>query len=349
MNKKIKVLHVLQSSHFSGAENVVCKIIDIFRNDKNIEMAYCSRYGSISEVMKKNNIQYYPIEKLCISQLKKIVELYDPDIIHAHDANASVISSIIAKNRIVISHMHSNPPWMSKFSIKSILYLISSIRYKQIAAVSNSIIDEYIFANFIKKKIIMIDNPVDIEAIEKSVVCNNFNDKENDIVFIGRLVQAKNPIRFIKLVNKLKKHIPTIKATIIGEGELRSNCERLISELRLENNIVLTGFLENPYNILSASKVLCNTSEWEGYGLVAVEALALGIPVVCNNVGGLPELIDDECGKVCSSNIEFVDEIIKLLSEEEYRKLKVNKARDKAKLLDNIELYKQSIKRLYNS
>ncbi|GAF23683.1 hypothetical protein JCM19047_3522 [Bacillus sp. JCM 19047] len=59
---------------------------------------------------------------------------------------------------------------------------------------------------------------------------------------------------------------------MIGDGDLRNECENEIKQLKLANNIDLLGFLENPYCIIKNSKMMILTSKWEGFGLVAVEA-----------------------------------------------------------------------------
>ena len=85
----------------------------------------------------------------------------------------------------------------------------------------------------------------------------------------------------------------------------------------LQNVIKIKGFMENPYGILNASKILCMPSVWEGYGLVAVEALALGIPVVSTGVGGLPGIINNSCGKICNITDEFISIIVELIELEQ--------------------------------
>ena len=55
----MKILHLLQSNRFSGAENVVCQIIRMFENEPNIEMVYCSRDGQIREALNERNINYF--------------------------------------------------------------------------------------------------------------------------------------------------------------------------------------------------------------------------------------------------------------------------------------------------
>jgi glycosyltransferase involved in cell wall biosynthesis len=67
---------------------------------------------------------------------------------------------------------------------------------------------------------------------------------------------------------------------ILGEGEERPKLEALVRELRLEEDVALPGFVENPYKYMKRAAVFVLSSRWEGLPTVLVEALALGIPVV---------------------------------------------------------------------
>ncbi|MFP3846987.1 glycosyltransferase, partial [Priestia filamentosa] len=103
MDSKVKILHLLQSSHFSGAENVACKIITMFNQEGNIEMAYCSKSGQINEVLNQKKIKFYPMIKLCKKEVKRVLKEFKPDIIHAHDASASVIAASCTSRIPIIS------------------------------------------------------------------------------------------------------------------------------------------------------------------------------------------------------------------------------------------------------
>jgi glycosyltransferase involved in cell wall biosynthesis len=351
MDNKIKVLHLLQSDRFSGAENVVCQIVDMFKNDDLIEMAYCSKDGPIRESVKKFNISFYPMSKLSLKEVKRVIKEYKPDIIHAHDASASVISALLLKNYPIISHLHSNPPWIKKNSFNSIVYYLSSFRFNKILTVSESIMNEYVYGNKLREKTVTIDNPIDIQSIKVKANLMDINTEERsyDIAFLGRLAHPKNPIRFINLIGNLKNKLENISAIMIGDGELRAECENHIISLGLKDNIKITGFLDNPYHLLSKAKVLCITSRWEGYGLAAVEALALGLPVVSASVGGLPNIVSENCGKLCFSDEDFVVEINKLLTNEEYWLKKVEHTISKSEFLQNIEEYRGKIINVYNT
>ena len=67
----MRVLHVLSSNMFSGAENVVCQIIDMFKDE--IEMAYCSPNGDIKNSLAERNVQFIPVDKLNLKNLKKVI------------------------------------------------------------------------------------------------------------------------------------------------------------------------------------------------------------------------------------------------------------------------------------
>ncbi|MFC3748200.1 glycosyltransferase [Paenibacillus sp. GCM10012306] len=345
MKKRLRVLHLLQSDKFSGAENVVCEIIQMFR-DTEIEMAYSSQDGSIRNVLKRRNINFLPMNSISISEIRRVVKEFKPDVIHAHDFTASILSSITVSCPI-ISHLHNNPPWIKTYGLKSWGFLASYSKYKKILTVSDAILDEYVFNKKIKKKTVMIGNPINMDEIKKKAL-EPISKKENyDFVFLGRLVTQKNPIRFIKIVKELCERLPHIKVAMIGDGELRQECEELIVELNLVNTITLLGFMENPYPILCNSKLLCMTSDWEGFGLVAVEAMILGRPVVCTYVGGLKEIVNNECGMHCSSNLEFCDEIYELLTDNTYREFKSNNALSRAMILENISSYRTTLNNIY--
>ena len=342
----MKILHILNSNKFSGAENVAITIINNMKSDN--EIIYVSPEGEIREHLQENNIDYEPVKKVCIKEIKRVIKKYKPDIIHAHDFTASIISAIASNRKIkVISHIHNNNPWMKKVNLKTIMYLLSTIKYKKILIVSKSIIDEYVFKKFIDKKVEVIGNIVDTNRVKK--MSEEVNIQEDyDIIFIGRLSEQKQPIKFIELINKLKNSNKNIKAVMLGDGPLRTECEQEIEKYNLEENIDLKGFQKNPYAYLKKSKILCMTSEWEGYGLVAVEALSLGKPVIATNVGGIPSIVNDKCGKVTNNFDEMFNEINKLLDNENYYENRSINSYNRVKEINNVKQYINNIYNLYS-
>lgn len=346
--EKKKILFLLNTNSYSGAENVVIQIIENIR-DTNFEMIYVSKEGPIRKYLENKRIRFLAIKNMNPIEINRIIYQEKPDIVHANDFRASIMVAINGWKLPIISHLHNNVPWMKKYHLYAFLYLLTSVCYRKILIVSPSILEEYVFGNWIRKKTIIVNNPINLKKFQEYKQAYDFHYKKvYDIGFLGRLTSQKNPFRFIEIIVGLKKIIPLLKIIMIGDGELRKECERKIEALYLKENITILGFQENPYQYLYQCKVLCMPSKWEGFGLAAVEALAFHIPVVATKVGGLPLIVDNSCGRLCTTNKEFIDEIYKLLTDENYYLDKQENARKKALQLDNIEEYMSNLKQLYN-
>ncbi len=344
MGKK-RVLHLLNSSQYSGAENVVIQIIE---NTKCCyESWYVSPDGSIREVLATKGIQYLSLQKLSLRELKRALLEIKPDIIHAHDFTASVVAVCSTKKIPIISHLHNNPPWIKQYSINAIVYFFATKRIKKILCVSDSILSEYVFGDSIHWKSEVVGNPIDIARIQGRAPLSAIEEKKYDMVFLGRLTEQKNPWLLIELVDAIRRKISNVRVAIIGDGELKEEIEKEILNRGLNENIECTGFRSNPYEYLVASKVMCMPSLWEGFGLAAVEALAFGVPVVAAKVGGLPMIVNNECGKLCETIEEYKHEIIHLISNEKYYFTKSAKALERAYGLDNVRTYTERMIDIY--
>jgi len=134
----------------------------------------------------------------------------------------------------------------------------------------------------VKKDIKVIPNGIDFKGISEITPSN----RESDVIFAGRLIKEKNVDLLIKSIKRIKKEIPHISCIIIGDGPERNNLERLIHELSLENNILMTGFIKEHEQVLSymkSSKVFVSPSTREGFGIASLEANACGLPVITVN------------------------------------------------------------------
>lgn len=344
--KKLKILHLLQSSHFSGAENVVCQIIDMFK-DHNIEMAYCSRDGQIREVLKENNISFHPIKKLCINEVRQVIAKYHPDIIHAHDTRASIISSFVAKNIRIISHMHVNHENMNKVNFKTLLYLMCSIQFKHIFWVSNSAFNNYLYNKQILSKSSILYNVINREAIINKAKKDN-NYYTYDIVYIGRLTYQKNPERLMYILKLAIEMNSKIKVAIIGTGDLFEAAKKLSVELGIEKNISFLGFISNPYKILHDAKVMLMTSRFEGTPMCALEAIALGVPIVCTPTDGLKDIITNDINGYMSNDDKVISEkIVKIVLDEKLYERLSRCAIEGFIDMNNLNQYKQNLLKEY--
>ena len=341
------IAHVLQSNIYSGAENVICQIIEMFSENDDVSMIYVSPSGPIDHILEEKGIKHFRLNAFTVREIKKAINTINPDVIHAHDFNASVRTAIACKKIPIISHLHNNPLWGKTLNIKTITYTFFSHKYRYIIGVSNSIRDEFFFSRVIKDRFVLIQNVVDSRKV--LALADRENTSKVDLIYVGRLSEPKNPIGFLKIIDSLVHDYKiNISSEIIGSGELEDRCKEFIIEHKLNENVKLLGFKSNPYVYMKNAKILIMPSLFEGFGLVAVESMILGIPVAALRVGGLVDIIDDECGEICDTIDQLIRKISVLIKDEKKLSDKSKLSRLKASQFTNMEKYKTEIMTIYN-
>lgn len=340
----MKVLHLLKSNKYSGAENVVLTIMDICSDD---EMIYASPEGSIHKVVEERGHRFYPLPELSIREVKNAIRAVHPDIVHAHDFSMASLAAWSAGDIPVIAHLHNNPPWLKRICPKSIAFALALPHIRQVVSVSKAIENEYVFRALMKNKNAVLGNVVNIETVHRKAE-EPCDCTQVDLVFLGRMNEPKCPLLFCQIVELIKSEHPSITARMIGDGDLMPQVQEYIRSHALECTIELVGFQSNPYPYLNTGKIMVMPSAWEGFGLVAVEAMCLGKPVVCSGAGGLADIVDENCGAKCERIEEYCRTIIELLQiEKTYIKMSEN-AKNRSKRYANMSEYKTVIKSVYN-
>ncbi len=113
------------------------------------------------------------------------------------------------------------------------------------------------------------------------------------IAFVGRLSPEKGAPVLIDAMPDILKETPELKALFVGEGEQREELESQVQRLGLKSKILFLGARDNVRKILQNVDLLVAPSVEEAYGLVALEAMSVGCPVVASRVGGLVEVVQD--------------------------------------------------------
>lgn len=341
----MKVLQIVNTGIFSGAENVVCQIINAFKND--IEMGYCGYDGPIKNVLEEYNIKFFPIKKMSVAELKRVIKQFSPDVIHTHDMRASFFTALACGKIPLVNHIHNNAFDSRAISLKSILYLYAAFKAKHIFWVSKTSFEGYCFHNFFQKKSSILQNVINVDSLikKKNEDSCNYN---YDVVFVGRLTFPKNPERLIEVFGKLAIVNPDVRCAIIGNGELSDVVENLIIEKKLERNVFMLGFKKNPLKILCDSKALLMTSRWEGLPMCALEALALGVPVVSTPVDGLLTIIQHGVNGFLSDNDDdLVNDLNKIICDKELRESLSNNCIQLSNEYNNLKAYKNNIEGIY--
>lgn len=339
----MKILHLLQSSRFSGAENVVCQIIGMMSDEPNIEMVYCSPDGQIRDALFEQGIRFVALKRFSIKELKRTLKIEKPDVIYAHDMYASFIAALVCGRMTLVSHIHNNAFNSRGISIKSLAYLLAAVKAHHIFWVSKSAFDGYVFHKWFKKKSTTLYNILDVDVLYTRMKndCSNYC---YDIVYVGRLSYPKNPQRLMQVLAYVINKNSNVKIAIVGTGELENEVKATCNELSLNGNVEFLGFQSNPLKIMHDSKVMVMTSRWEGTPMVALEAQALGVPIVSTPVDGLKDIIvDGKNGYLSDDNETIAHHLLEIVSDEELRRRLSKYSIQESNLYNDKKAYKDNL------
>ncbi|MCF6457517.1 glycosyltransferase [Pseudoalteromonas sp. MMG024] len=236
-----------------------------------------------------------------------------PDVIHVHVYSAAG-AAIWAKEKYgipyVITEHYSH---FANNQITPYFHKVARSAFKNAnacLAVSKSLcntLEEMFHLNFQ-----CIPNIVGSEFQVLSVGKSDFG---KFILNVASLVPIKNHERLINAFSIVAKSNNHLNLVIVGDGPLREQLGNLVKSLCLSDRVYFLG-TQNKIQIatlMNQAELFCLSSDYETFGVVLIEALACGLPVVAPNVGGIPEIINsDELGILCNLSESSMAESIKI-------------------------------------
>ena len=245
---------------------------------------------------------YPPYETALASTMVDVIINNDVQLLHVHYAiphasAAYMAKQILAKQGIkipVITTLHGTDiTLVGRDKTYSPVVTFSMNESDAITAVSKNLRDET-FNNFkMEKEIQVIYNFVDvkrfnrkpIDAFKKVISPNG----EKILLHASNFRKVKRVDDVVKLFVKLSAELPS-KLLFVGDGPERSHIEMLCRESAAHHDIRFLGKQDQMEDILAISDVFVLPSEYESFGLAALEAMAAAVPVISTNAGGLPEI-----------------------------------------------------------
>lgn len=143
------------------------------------------------------------------------------------------------------------------------------------------------------------------------------------IVYLGRLMAYKQVDKLIRFMHPILEKQPEAELHIIGGGTTEENLKQLTHQLNLDDKVFFHGYVSEQEKVtwLQKAWLLATASLNEGWGLVVIEANACGVPAVAFNVPGLSESVNDNySGRLVETDEDFIDQILEILSNADYRK-----------------------------
>jgi len=292
---------------------------------------------------------YQPYESVLASKIVDVAIYERLDVLHVHyaipHASVAYLAQQILKSKKIklpyITTLHGTDITLvgQDPSFEPVIFF-SLNNSNAITSVSESLRKDTLKTFKISNDVKVIPNFIKIAEYEGTTdTCqrNRFaKDHEKILIHISNFRKVKRVEDVLRVFDIVRKKIPS-KLILVGDGPERPQIDKLCRELDTCNDIISVGKISNPKEILAVADVFILPSETESFGLSALEAMAMKIPVISTNTGGIPELnIHGKTGFM--SNVGDFEDMAKntihLLSNEDiYKKFKAN-AFEQAKKFD---------------
>lgn len=179
-------------------------------------------------------------------------------------------------------------------------------RFDTIVCLNKSLREKFltVYPQFAEKTI-AVPNPVfraEIRERAKAPLTVPVDESVCNLITIGRLEREKRYDRLLDIAAELQKRGFAFRWYFAGDGPLREEIERQLTERGLSGCVTLTGYMENPCPLLARCRALVLFSEYEGTPVTIDEAKTLGVPVIANDVGGVREMLDESSGDFCAQD-----------------------------------------------
>ena len=252
---------------------------------------------------------YPPYETALASTMVDVIKNNNLDLLHVHYAIPHASAAYMARQILakegkkipVITTLHGTDiTLVGRDKTYAPVVAFSINQSDAITAVSQNLRDETYKIFPIEKEISVIYNFVDVERFSRKPI-DAFKKViapggERILLHASNFRKIKRVQDVVRIFDEVKKVKPS-KLLFVGDGPERSTAEDLGRELGICDDIRFVGKQEQMEDILAIADLFLLTSEYESFGLAALEAMAAGVPVVSTNAGGLKEInIDGETG-----------------------------------------------------
>lgn len=222
------------------------------------------------------------IDPLAILRMRRLMRAGQFDVVHTHLSTSSVNGCLAARAARIpsIATVHG---MSGKMSFAAAFHLI---------AVSQEIKRHLISQGVRPELISVVYNGYDVPAMSRQPHKGAFPV----LGTVARVTPLKGIEDAIRAVAALKNQFPDISYIVVGDGNGMEGCRALANELGVADQVQFVGYRKDIETYLSQMDLFLFPSLKEGMGIALVEAMAHGLATVATNVGGIPEVIDSECG-----------------------------------------------------
>lgn len=372
--EKIKIIHVYKDFN---VYNGLVEILTILAGGMDLdrfELGVCvfrydgNSFGDDFEQLG-GRIHSLNIPKRLASEIREfngLIRFFDsfrPDIVQTHVLKSNLLGILAARKakvpviigtEMTLKDIAHTP--MTRLRDKLIQPLVSlSLRYSDRFMVTSEYIKKQWYHRRYSEKYRVIYPPFNLEkyrAVQASSQCKTpvTNHHDPTIGFVGRLSEEKGLQTLLEAMAVIRSKVPRARLLIAGTGPIEHRLRKFVQDTHLGDSVSFMGFCSNVFEMMGDLDVFVLPSRTEGCPIVVLEAMAMGVPVVATNVGGTPELVENNVtGLLVQSNApnELARSIVELLTDRERAEKMGRKGYERAFSVFHPKNFIESVEHMY--
>jgi glycosyltransferase involved in cell wall biosynthesis len=300
--KIMNIAYIITGLGIGGAERVTIDIANyISRLGNNVIILYLT-----GENLHKTNIdasvKTYALNMHktpwsfigAIFRSRKILKSFSPDVVHGQMFHANIFARILKVFYRMPRLISTEHTIYIGSNFRMFIYRITDFLSDLNSNVSESATSCFIKSKaFSRSKSLTVYDGINLSrfkfnSLARQNIRKQYNIFNDEFVFlnIGRLTQAKNQKNLLQAFSFLIKAGSKAKLMIVGAGELVNELKEYVCEEKIEAHVIFTGVRDNVEDYYSVADCFVLSSSWEGFGIVLVEAMSVGLPVITTEVSG---------------------------------------------------------------
>ncbi|KKG86211.1 hypothetical protein DU57_02580 [Methanosarcina mazei] len=288
---------------------------------------------------------YYILPFIAILKLHFVTNEIKPQILHVQGSNISpyLLFALLKQNirKIITVHglMSIETKFKSVSKVKLLNFLSIIIERYALKSIPNIIVCskdmKQLVSNISSSRIHVIPNGINFEYIQRYQ--KHLSIKKPALLYMGLLSRIKGVDVLLNAMPIIVKEEPDVHLYIAGSGSEYENLVKIVEDLNLVNHVTFLGFVSGieKYSFYNSIDICILPSIYESFGIVSLEAMACGKPVIASNTGGIPDVVEDGKTGLLFEPSNFGDlakKIITLLGDETLREKMGEEGFKRAKL-----------------
>ncbi len=344
----MKILHVITSLEIGGAQRLLADILPLQASCFDVSLLVYKRvYNDFEKTLEHSSVKIICLDvhnyynPFVIFQLRSIFKDYD--LVHAHLFPTLYWASLASRGlnlKLVYTEHSTSNSRRNKWYFRPIECFMYQ-RYDRIISISQQ--TQEALTSWLKQhdeRFVVINNGIDTRkfaSVKTSVI-------PKSLIMTSRFASSKDHETVIRAMKYVDNDVILY---FVGDGENRKNCEDLAQKLGESHRIHFLGSRSGVAELISSSYIGIQSSNWEGFGLTAVEIMACGKPIIASDVDGLKQIVEG-AGLIFKKGDEkdLADKINLLLNNEDYYESVSIECKERALLFD-IKVMADKYKEIY--